>query len=92
MESNLQKYSVYMMSILIHVAMPKSSYNMGILHVICLISLMLCAKLFGIYSGGSRGGALGAYSPPFKNSKKNDFLAIFEDFWTIKQFLYALHY
>ena len=48
MESNLQKYSVYMMSILIHVAMPKSSYNMGILHVICLISLMLCAKLFEI--------------------------------------------
>ena len=29
MESNLQKYSVYMMSILIHVAMPKSSYNRG---------------------------------------------------------------
>ena len=22
------------------------------------------------YSGGSRGGALGAYAPPFKNSKK----------------------
>ena len=44
------------------------------------------------HSGGSRGGALGAYAPPFKNSKKNDFFAIFEGFWTIKQFLYALHY
>ena len=38
------------------------------------------------------GGALGAYGPPSKIQKKNDFLASFEGFWTIKQFLDALHH
>ena len=40
-----------------------------------------------IGSGGSRGGATGANAPPFKKSKKNKFLAIFDGFWPITMFL-----
>ena len=39
-----------------------------------------------------QGGCIGCICTPLQKFKKNDFLAIFEGFWTIKQFLYALHY